>query len=438
MDDANNAVSAAQKAYDSASAEDKAAKQEALDNAKATAATKTAAFEDTELRKAENEYNNDDVRKAQVAEASALELKNTTAKTETEKTEALTKAEGTLKSAKDTFVVEREVMYGTPDYIITPIDTDYEALKAAYDAAKAALEAEKNEANKQAFIAARVAFSVKVEEGKENPASTDPVPGDDKYDEDGAQVEFDEAEEERDYIIGEFITVVTEEKFIYGYEYNIKYRALEDAYNLEVKKAVAKKVYNEVIKSSVKNIEAPESVVEDIYDELIDNFQIYFYENYDVEKETARGEDDETYYDMYDGSFERFMKEFAVPKKLGVQEPASYDEALALVKARATAIANERVRIYVVAEALGVKISEKEFNAYVEEKGYSYYGDSALESIRLARQLEILLDTILQGQKIEGEAGGTKGFKPSYVDYTKTESGAASSYIKNVEKKDAE
>lgn len=448
VDGKTTALSEAQKAYDAAMAEgseateeEKTAATDALNAAKAALKEANDALAATDIAKAKAAYDADEVKKAVDAAdtaAKAYEKAVTDAETAAKKLE---EAKKKVTSEKDDFVVEREKLYGTPDYILTPADDNYDALLEAYETAKAALEAEVEagtvtDATKQAFIDARVAFSEAVEEGKENPASTDPVPGDEKFDV-GAQGEYDEALAARDADVAQFIEVVGEDTLTFGYEYNITYKTLEDEYNLEIKQAIAKIVYNDIIKANVTVTSVPDSVVNQIYDELIDNFQIFFYENIDVEKETSRGDSEDSYFDKYDGSFRRFMTEYAVSTAFGVTAPESYDEALALVKERATAIAKERMGVYLVAQHLGVKLTDKQFEAYVEEKGYAYYEDSVLESIRLGRQLEIVLDTLLGGKEITTEVADGE-YAATYVDYTKLENGEANPYISAIVKTDAE
>ena len=254
------------------------------------------------------------------------------------------------------------------------------------------------------------------------------TPVDADYKDDGAEFDHNKALTERDTLVTEFITVVTAEKLIYGYEYNITYKSLEDEYNLEVKQAIAKIVYNDMLKKYVKFVgELPKSAVNEVYEELIDNYQFCFYQNYDVETHSDRSSsssssssstDKETYYDMYDGSFERFMIELAVPKTLGVQAPASYDEAKALVRARAGEIVKDRISVYVMAAALDAKLTNGEFDEYVEENGLSYADDKTIASHRLARQLVKVLDKILESEEKKAEESGNR-FAPTLVTYNK-------------------
>lgn len=432
--DKSDAVTKAQKEYDAEKDETKKAELKIkLDEAKAALDAANTALKATVVATKLAEYEATAVRAAEIVYEKALEDKNK--KTETAATKAAAIADDatlvkTLNSKKTEFIVKRGLLYGTPDYILTPGDENYETLKAAYDTALEALlkaEGDAVAAAKEAFINARVAFSTPVEEGKDNPAKTDLTPVDADYKDDGAEFDHNKALTERDTLVTEFITVVTAEKLIYGYEYNITYKSLEDEYNLEVKQAIAKIVYNDMLKKYVKFVgELPKNAVNEVYEELIDNYQFCFYQNYDVETHSDRSSssssssstDKETYYDMYDGSFERFMIELAVPKTLGVQAPASYDEAKALVRARAGEIVKDRISVYVMAAALDAKLTNDEFAEYEEENGLSYADDKTIASHRLARQLVKVLDKILESEEKKAEESGNR-FAPTLVTYNK-------------------
>ncbi len=434
----SEAVTTAQKAYDAEKDETKKAELKTkLEEAQQALTDANNALKATVVATKLAEYEANEVRAAEIAKDKALAEKD--AKTETAKTKAdaiIDDADDskdstlvkTLNSKKTEFIVKRGLLYGTPDYILTPADDKYEELKEAYDAALEALmsaEGDAVAAAKTAFIEARVNFSEKVAEGEENPAEKDPTPVDDNYKNDGADYEHNKALTERDTLVTEFITVVTAEKLIFGYEYNITYKNLEAEYDLEVKKAIAKIVYNEILKKHVKFVgDLPKKAVNEVYEQLIDNYQFCFYQNYDVETHSSRASsssssENETYYDMYDGSFDRFMVELAVPKTLEVQTPASYEEALALVRARAGEIVKDRISVYVMAEALDAKLSEDEFKEYQDENGLKYAEDSEVESHRLARQLVKVLDKILESEEKLDEETENR-FAPTVVTYNTT------------------
>ena len=112
------------------------------------------------------------------------------------------------------------------------------------------------------------------------------------------------------------------------------------------------------------------------------------------------------------------MVELAVPTTLGVQTPKSYDEALALVRARAGEIVKDRIAVYVMAAALDAKLSDEEFDEYKEEHGLSYSDDTTVASHRLARQTVKILDKILESEEKKAE-DATNRFAPTLVTYNK-------------------
>ena len=141
------------------------------------------------------------------------------------------------------------------------------------------------------------------------------------------------------------------------------------------------------------------------------------------------------YYHVYEGDFERFMTEYAVATYFNVQTPADYDEALDYVKAEATRLAKERVRVFAAAEALGVKVTEDDLDDYLEEIGYSEITDEQKANFYLGYQFEVLIDELLQGYEVKGEADAN-GYYATYYDFTKCEDGSASPYIKVIVNKD--
>ena len=218
--------------------------------------------------------------------------------------------------------------------------------------------------------------------------------------------------------------------FKFQYEYYVQYKALEESYILEVKQAIAKIIYNEIFVPSVTVKELPEAEVDKVYEELIDNFQFFFYENYDLEKWldngyslSARDEELERYYDTYNASFEQFMYKYAVKTAFG-EDVKDYNEAKNAVRARAADIVKERVIIYTVAEGLGIKFTDESFKAYAkDEKGIEdifQYDDSVVENYRLAYQVEKILDTVIGvTETLATEGVGAKKYIPTTITLNK-------------------
>lgn len=246
----------------------------------------------------------------------------------------------------------------------------------------------------------------------------------------------------RDKAVADLITKVGETTIVNGYKFYDKYKSLENSYNQAFKKSVATAVF-ELVYKNVEVTEAPEELVDEIYEQLIDNLQYYYYYNIDVKtgnymfsgEYTQEDYEAKAYYHVYDGSFERFMTEYAVAALLGVQAPADYDEALQYVKAEATSLAKERVLVFAAAEALGVKIDDDDLDAYLEELGYTEVLDEEKENLRIGYQFSVLIDELIKGYEVKGEADAN-GYYATYFDYTKCEDGSANPYISAITNKD--
>lgn len=432
------------KAYDDAKA--------ALEAAKAAA---EADPENTEL-KADLEakqaaFDADPLRILEVAKDEAETENKAATDALTSKTSAWKTAWSTLKTKRTAFATARTTLDGTPDYYMSDLDAGYEEKKAAYDSALEALlavdksNADDLKAKRDAFIAARKAFAINPDDPTTEDVETDKgpeedlTPVDDNYKENtGKKGPYDEALEKRDTLVKNFVDKINEKEidFLFGYEYYIQYKNLEDAYNSEIKTAVAKKVYNEVIKAVVETISAPKSEIDKVYNELIDNFQFFFYENYDLEKwienggtPTSRSDDDGRYYDIYGASFERFMVEYvakvAYGEELDSTASGAYAEAKGLVKNQAQNIVNDRLQIFAVAEYLNVKFTDQTLKQYAKDnkdiENIFQYDDDVVENYRLAYQLELVLDTILGiEEKLADAPVGDKGYTPTNVSYNTT------------------
>ena len=448
---AETAVADAEKALAESTETDKTALEAAVTSAKAEleAAKKAltdaqAAKDATVIKTAEKNaaVDADKIKVLEAAKTTAEEAKVAADKDETTKKSTWESKWKSLQTERKDFTSARKTLYGTPDYFIADFeDADYATKLKAYEDALAALEADKTNADlKAAFIAARKAISYnpddptttdKVEEDKA--PETDPTPADSSFKKDGGKdKDHTDKMDARDKLVKTFTDKLTEKSldFKFQYEYFVQYKNLENSYILETKKAIAKIIYNEIFVPSVTVKEAPKSEVDRVYNELIDNFQFFFYENYDLEKWLADGytmtlRDDKVarYYDMYGASFERFMTEYAVKAAFG-ENVENYTQAKNAVKARATAIVTERLVVYTVAEGIGVKFTDASFKEYAKsEKGIEdifQYDDSVVEDYRVAYQLEKILDTVIGiTETLATEGAGAKGYKPTNITLNK-------------------
>ena len=438
VDTKTKAVTDAQKAYDAANEDEKAAKEEALDAAKEELKTAEAALAATVIKVKEAAWAATAIRAAELAEKAALDTKTAKTTDAETKEKTLSTKSAALSTAKTTYIVKRGNLDGTPDYILTPAEEGYEAKKTAYEAALAALleankgtDAEAKKTARAAFVAARVAFAVEPtadDDGKvpANPAETDPCPGDAKYKEKGAINANTKATEEKEHLYGQLIEVIGEKKLIEGYEYNVVYRELEDAYNKEIRTAVIEKIYNDIIKKTVsfEGKLAPQDEVDEVYEKMMDNYQYCFYKEYDVKNllHDSTGasdtvEKDKTYFERFGGDFEKFMVELAVPTTIKGAAPKTYAEAKAMVRETATTVVNEKIRLFAVAEGLGVKVTEEQFDAFLEEKGFENIDDEQiLKDLKATYQLKVLLDAILDSEETKNEETESR-FAPTIVTY---------------------
>lgn len=424
---ATTKVSEAQAALDSAAEADKESYQAALDsaNAELTAANKAlddakAAVTATVIKTAEANAVDNKIEVLKAAMTTTEAVKNSAEKDESTKKNDSEKKASTLETERKDYAAARKTLYGTYDYFTNEVeDADYATKIKAYKDALTAYEADKNDTNKAAVIAAYKALITNTE---------DPA-----YNDEGAALKattgkdqtHTDKKEARDTLVKNFTDKLAELKldFKFQYEYYVQYKTLEEAYILEVKQAVAKEIYNNIFVPSVTIKELPKEQVDKVYEELIDNFQFFFYENYDLEKWlengyslTKRDSNVKRYYDQYGASFERFMTEYAVKTAYG-EEVENYTQAKNAVRAVAAEIVKERVVIYTVAEGLGIKFTDDSFKAYAnDEKGIEdifQYDEGVVEEYRLAYQVEKILDTVIGITKTLATEG--EGYKATTV-----------------------
>lgn len=278
-------------------------------------------------------------------------------------------------------------------------------LKKKYDDAKAATQA----AQAKVTAAESTLKNEKEEyEGKEEDAGKGGKIGD-----------FNKAKEERDTLVTELLTVVGKgaegegedavkgaAKIVEGYKTNVTYKNLESTYNNDVKKKVATYVYDQ-LKKYAKVTSYPEKAVDEAYDYLIENYKYMFYENKTVTGSSVSSSSDSNY-KKYNGSFETFLVEYAVPEDLDVKV-SNYDEACAAIKAEAERHVSELIVVYIASQAYDIILSDDEFEALAEEdSNYLYYAESYGENtFRSAYQFNKLLDTLLDPTEEDGKVSYT-------------------------------
>lgn len=475
MDAAKGALDNAQAAYDDAKAANDALKaqaeadatsvtaealeeaQAAEDAAKATLDEAQAAF-DTAKASVEQLLKAGEIKVAQAAEAQAEAqaaydaakaandaLKAQAAEDETSVTaEALEEAQAAEDAAKATL----------------------DEAKAAYDAARAELEAadkdtvnakkDYDEATTEFYTKREIFLGEKKPDAASNPGSAVEFDAEGKVivaedaetkaTEDSKCGKYQKATTARDTAVADLIAKVGENTIVNGYMFFDKYKSLENSYNQNFKKALATELFTIVYNSVTVSNEGYEDLVDEIYEMLIDNFQYAYYYNMSITERaigsslftSSSTEEDylaKAYYHVYGASFERFMTEYAVATYFGVQTPATYEDALAYVKAEAISLAKDRILVFAAAEALGVKLTDDQFDEYLEEKGYSEITDEEKENLRVGYQFTVLINELLQGFEIKSEADAN-GYYATYIDFTKSTEGGASPYIAVLVNKD--
>lgn len=210
-----------------------------------------------------------------------------------------------------------------------------------------------------------------------------------------ADKEYTDAKDERDAKVnilldkeveGEDGATKLETKIYDGYV-DYRYRTLRDEYNTEVKKALATEVFYFVQKYvTVKSL--PEKAVDLAYDQLIQNYQSDFYAS------------DSKDYSKHNGDFKAYLV-----ATVGTENKTTYknyDEALAAVKVKAEEYVTAIVKIYCVADALNLTVTDEEYKDYKNEKRdyVEYYGENDL---RYAQQFDKLMNYFLESEEEDGK-----------------------------------
>ncbi len=281
-----------------------------------------------------------------------------------------------------------------------------------------------------AFVTKKTALSTaKTNLEKANKALADVTPGDEdakaaaeknvndcKEAVTKAEGELATATSERDGLVSKFVAVkisekTVEELFTEGYE-NVTYDELQSEYRAEIKNALALEVMK-LIQSKVTVSEYPSDLVDEVYDQLYNNYQYTFYnENYkdsnDKEVTDEKG-NKVTYYSYYKGSFRNYLCD--------VMGTETYKEAREQLRADAQALIKPVLQFSFVASQLDKVYTDEEFEAYEEENtGMKqllelYYGyndeqiDEYYRNTRNALQFDKLMNYILETEENKGGNG---------------------------------
>lgn len=250
--------------------------------------------------------------------------------------------------------------------------TTYDEAKAKVDAAgEGATDAQKDTLDKA---------SKKLEEAKKT--------------NDDAKKKYDDTLAERDGKVAELLAVKEdmETKLVDGYK-RTTHEYLLGVYNNEIKMNLAKEVYALLEKHITVN-SVPEKAAELTYEQLWENYEHSFYNDYyDSDKKVSN-------YNQYDGHFEEF---FIDKVTTDIKKVTTLDEAKSALKEKAEEINKPIVRIYALAAAYGVTLTEDEFEE-LKENDNTYYQDEyqyGESSVRNAYQFDKLMNTILEREENE-------------------------------------
>ncbi len=212
----------------------------------------------------------------------------------------------------------------------------------------------------------------------------------------GSKAELENAENDRKEKVDIFFKVVTADAIREGYKENIVFDNLLTAYNTEIKNAVAEKVYALMTDATYLTLEGrPQSSVDEAVEYLVQNYQYCFYNN--VSLDDSSTDEDNTFYKKYNGSFQTFLINYAVPTDLGVNV-STYEEAMSAIGEAAAKHIDTKLAIYAVASAYGKVVTDEVYDAYIESEDYDYTKEAynGAEAARLAYQFDYLMNYLLE------------------------------------------
>ncbi len=264
-----------------------------------------------------------------------------------------------------------------------------------------------------------------------------------KEDLEKAQKDFDEAKQNRDEKVKLFLEHASHsgkeggisEELTVGYKRST-YDSLQASYNSAIKMSLA----TEVLYFLNKNITVtgtPEKTVDDMYDQIYQNYQYEFYKSTTTVSGTTV-----TNYKKYNGDFKAFL---VAEVTTDIKKVADFKEAKAAIRERAEEYVEPIVMIYVAARAYGVLVDDDAFKAYKEdiEGNYSYhvysYGE---DGARYVHQFDELMNYFLESEEDKGEANeeGIAVIKDKYerVTFTFGEKSGSALDKEALEKEEAE
>ena len=189
---------------------------------------------------------------------------------------------------------------------------------------------------------------------------------------------------------------------------NYKYDELQTAYRTEIKNKLATAIYK-LIDESVKVVGYPEEAVDEVYDQLINDYKYDFYKGTvsSSSSSSSTSTSSETNYSKHNGSFKKFLI-YTVSADITTVE--SYKDAKEAVRAHAQELVAPVIKFTVAAKALDLLYTDEEFKQY--KKDYSennvenyqdsyeynefYYGES---TVRNTLQFDKLMNWLLESEE---------------------------------------
>lgn len=197
------------------------------------------------------------------------------------------------------------------------------------------------------------------------------------------------------------------EKIIAEYKQNV-YDELAKSYDSEIKADLMIAIYkmiNETIKLENRNdkgwYDLPEDAVKEAYDSYMNSYKASFYEGLYSGSDTTDTSDDVYNYDQYNGDFKAYLR-----AALSLGSSATDQQIYDAIGEQAENDVRARIRIHLVADCLGITVSDDEIDRFKHDNsGYqtflSYGIDPSDEDVMTALLAIKVYDKLLTVKDVE-------------------------------------
>ena len=207
-----------------------------------------------------------------------------------------------------------------------------------------------------------------------------------------------------------------------------KYDELQTAYRTELKNNLATAIFK-LIDEKVKVVGYPEDAVDEVYEQLINDYKYDFYKGKPTSSGSSTNTSTETNYSKYNGSFQKFL---IATVSADITTVEDYAEAKEAVRAHAQELVAPVIKFTVAAKALDLLYTDEEFEQYKEDysennvENYQdsyeynefYYGES---TVRNTLQFDKLMNWLLDSEEKKGENGFVEDvYNADRIKFTKT------------------